>query len=243
MQNSKLIKQNFWKEALKNCRDVKMIAVAAVLTALRIAVKAFSIPIIPDALKIEFTCYFDALGSMIYGPFLALLSGAISDTLGAVIFPQGGSYFLPYIIPEMLGSFIYALLLWNRKKVTVSRIVFSRFAVNIICNIILNSLVLKLYFIKYMSGKAVAFINLVRISKNLILFPLEGILIAIIITAALPGLKRLGVVSNEVKGEKVTPKSIIIVAVLLLVSIGLVVFYKLYLANYLNAHNFNWLYF
>jgi len=240
MSKSNTINQGYWKTAIANCTDIKMIAIAAVITALRIVVKQFSIPIIPNSLYIEFSCYFDALGSMIYGPFLALISGAVSDTVGALLFPQG-AYFFPYIFPEMLGSFIYALFLWNRKKVTVPRIILSRFTVNIICNIILNSLVMKLQYILYGGEKVVYLFSLLRISKNIIIFPLEGILIAIIIIAALPALKRLKLIRYDILSEKITAKNIVLVAVLFLISVALVLFYVFYLRDYLVIHNLQYI--
>lgn len=235
MVNTRVLKNDYWGQALNNCRDIKMLAIAAVITALSIAVKQFDIKIIPPStLIISFACYFHALGAFIYGPVLALFSGAISDTLGAVIFPQG-AYFFPYIFPEMLSCFIYALFLWNRDKITVSRVLLARFTVNIICNIILNSIIMKWQYILYGGERYIPLFTSVRIAKNLIMFPLEGILMAIIISAAIPALNSLNVLKSRVEGETVTTKSVITVLILLLVSVGLVTaFYFLY--PYLKAN-------
>ena len=45
---------------------------------------------------------------MIYGPLVGLLVGAVSDTIGAVLFPTG-AYFFPFIFVEMFSSFIFGL--------------------------------------------------------------------------------------------------------------------------------------
>ena len=172
MVNTRVLKKDYWGQALNNCYDIKMLAIAAVITALSIAVKQFDIKIIPPStLIISFACYFHALGAFIYGPVLALFSGAISDTLGAIIFPQG-AYSFPYIFPEMLSCFIYALFLWNRDKITVSRVLLARFTVNIICNIILNSIIMKWQYILYGGERYIPLFTSVRIAKNLIRFPL-----------------------------------------------------------------------
>ncbi|HCH28511.1 MAG TPA: hypothetical protein DEW35_03280 [Ruminococcaceae bacterium] len=230
------LKKNYWTKAVGNCADIRMLAIAGVMTALSIAVKAFNINIIPNTLIISFACYFHALGAFIYGPVLALFTGAISDTLGAVIFPAG-PYFLPYIIPEMLSCFIYALFLWNREKITVLRVLSARFTVNIICNIILNSVITKWYMIYFNINNAFSIVNSLRIAKNLVLFPLEGVLMAIIIMAAITPLKRLGVINAQTNGEPLNGKSIVTVSLLFLISVGLVVgFYYSY--PFLKAHQF-----
>ncbi|MBO4468444.1 MAG: folate family ECF transporter S component [Clostridia bacterium] len=240
MEQTGILKKDYWGQAVKNCADIKMLAVAAVITALSIAVKAINIVIIPpQSLIISFACYFHALGAFIYGPILALFAGAISDTLGAVIFPQG-TYFLPYIIPETLSCFIYALFLWNRKSITVSRALAARFTVNLICNIILNSIITKWYFAFFGIPVAYPLVNSLRIAKNLIMFPLEGILMAVIISASVIPLKRMGVIRQDIDGEKITQKSIITVFILFVISIGLVIgFY--FLLPYLKLHQITFL--
>ena len=67
---------------------------AAVIIAMRIAVKAVKIVIIPGALNFGFDFIVNSAGSMIYGPLVGLLVGAVSDTIGAVLFPTG-AYFFP----------------------------------------------------------------------------------------------------------------------------------------------------
>ena len=236
MTKTKIISKDYWNLAAANCTNTKMLAIAAVITALRIAVKAFTIPILSTNLVIAFSCYFDVVGSFVYGPILALFSGAISDTLGAIIFPLG-DYFLPYIIPEMLGSFIYALFLWNQKRITVTKVLLSRFTVNIICNILLNSIILKWQSVLFGWEKAINLFNLLRIAKNLILFPLEGILMAIVISAVINPLKRMGIVNRETEGEELSAKNISVVVILLAVSILLVLLFVKYLMPVITNNN------
>ena len=64
----------YWALALKNVRDPKMLAFASLIIALRVAVKAFRIPL-AAGLSLNFDCYINALGSVVYGPLAALLVG------------------------------------------------------------------------------------------------------------------------------------------------------------------------
>lgn len=107
---------------------------------MRIAVKAVKIVIIPGALNFGFDFIVNSAGSMIYGPLVGLLVGAVSDTIGAVLFPTG-AYFFPFIFVEMLSSFIFGLFLY-RAKLSSWRVIASRFAVVVVCNFIVNPLVM-----------------------------------------------------------------------------------------------------
>ena len=78
----------YWRLALSEFRSLKMLVVAAMLTALRIAVKSLTIQIMPG-LNITFGFIVNAVGSMIYGPVVAVVTSAVSDTLGAILFPTG----------------------------------------------------------------------------------------------------------------------------------------------------------
>ena len=80
--------REYWQLAFAEFKDTKMIVFAALILALRVAVKPLSIPVAGD-LKEGIGFIVNAFGSMIYGPVLALLSGALSDTLGYLLYPSG----------------------------------------------------------------------------------------------------------------------------------------------------------
>lgn len=227
--------KEYWTEAAKNFTRTKMLVYAALICALRIVIKALKIPVLPGNLNISFDAYINALGSLVYGPLVGLVVGAVSDTIGAILFPSG-TYFFPFIFVEMSSSFIFGLFLWKR-KITVPRVILAKFAVSFFCNIILTSLVMKWFYAYLELKKAYPFINAVRIVKNLIMFPIEGILICFILNAFMPVLKQLKLTKFEQVGLKPTLKDFILVGVLLLVSIGLILFYIFFFQEWLAAHN------
>lgn len=234
MQTKTLSGRNYWKEAMRQFSKTDTLAVATAITALRVIVKLIKIPI-AAGLYITFDCYVNAIGSFIYGPLVGLAVGAISDTIGAILLPTG-DYFLPFILVEMSSSFIFGLFLW-KKPLTVTRTVLSKFAVNFFCNIILNSIFMKWYYHFFGIDAVYPFINLVRIVKNLILFPIEGLLIAAVIQAVIPALKSLSLISKDTNKEKITVKHIILILGLILISSALVLFYVFFLNDYLANHN------
>lgn len=225
----------YWKDAGLQFANVKMLVFAACICALRIAVKLIRVPIIPGVLNFTFDAYVNALGSLVYGPLVALLVGAISDTVGAIFFPSG-PYFFPYIFIEMSSSFIFALFFW-RKKLTAPKAILAKFTVNFICNIILTSLVMKWQYAYFGTEGTYSFFNLSRIVKNLVLAPLEGTLIVVILNALLPVLRRFKFAKKEQQGIKLTWQSILLIVVLTALSVAIVLFYVFFLRDWIKANN------
>lgn len=236
MSENNILSAGYWKAAAKNLGDSRMLAVAALIIALRVAVKFLKIPL-AAGLSFSFDCYVNALGSLVYGPLNALLVGAVSDTLGCILAPNG-PYFLPFVFVEMGSSFLFALFFW-RQKLSVPRVLLAKFTVNFVCNIVLTSLFMKWsYYLFYGVEKAEAYavINGVRIVKNLVLFPLEAMLIVLLFHALTPPLRSLHLLSGEPICFR--PRHYLLIALLLVLSIGLVLFYIFFLKDFVSAHNF-----
>lgn len=230
----------YWKEAAAAFRNTHMLVFAALIVALRVAVKFFRIPL-AAGLFLSFDCYVNALGSLVYGPLLGLIVGAISDTLGCILAPSG-PYFLPFIFVEMSSSFLFGLFFW-RQRLSLPRILAARFTVNAVCNIVLTSLFVKWnYRIFYGVEKAqgYALINGARIVKSLVLFPVEAVLIALVFRAAIPVLRTQKLLSCD-SPLCPTRRDYWLTAVFFLLSVGLVLVYVFFLKDFIAAHNIQWL--
>ena len=228
--------RDYWRAAAGELKNTKSIVFASFIVVLRIVVKAFRIPL-AAGLSLTFDCYVNSLGSLIYGPVIGLCVGAVSDTLGYLVFPSG-VYFFPFIFVEMLSSFIFGLFFWKR-QISVLRVLTAKFTVNLICNIILTSLFMKWMYVFLGDEKATTYsiINLVRIVKNLVLFPVESVLIVLVLGAFLPALKSLKLVASS-QGELILEKKhIVIVIVTAVLSVALVLFYIFILKDYISANN------
>lgn len=229
--------KTYWKLAAKNFSDTRMIAFAALIIAMRVVVKFIKIPL-AAGLSITFDCYVNSLGSLCYGPLVGLAVGAVSDTLGCIIHPSG-DYFLPFILTEMSSSFIFGLFLWKR-NLTPGRVLLSKFTVNFICNIVLTSVLMKWYYYALYGledAQAYSIINLTRIAKNLILFPLEAVLITIFLGALINPLKSLKLLPKDHQKLEIRLRDIILVAALMLVSVSLVLLYVFVLKDFIAEHN------
>ena len=214
----------YWFLSLQEMKSVKVLVIAALLTALRIAIKSAKIPIGPD-LTVTFGFVVNALGSMIYGPVMAAITSAVSDILGAVIFPSG-AFFFPFTLVEVLGGVLFALF-YYRAQITTVRVVWGRFAVTAICNLILNPIALY-YYNTFLMGKSYAIFSLPRIIKNLALFPVQSLILVLFFNAMLPITNRMKLTHTGDVKLAIQKKEIIMIVLLTLVSALAVAGYYLY---------------
>lgn len=236
-QNPPIWSRAYWREAAAQLRSVNMLAMAALIVALRVAVKFLKIPL-AAGLSVSLDCYVNSLGSLIYGPLMGLLVGAVSDTVGCALHGFA-DYFFPFILTEMLSSFIFGLFFW-RRPLGAGRALAAKFTVNLICNIILTSVLMKWYYYLYFGvekAEAYNLINMVRIVKNLVLFPVEAVLITVILSALLPALRASHLVPATQKRVTLTKRHILLVVALSLLSVGLVLFYIFFLKDFVSSHN------
>lgn len=226
----------YWREARRELTNPRTLVFAALIIALRIIIKGFKIPL-AAGLSLTFDCYVNSLGSIVYGPIVALLVGAISDTVGCILFPTG-PYFFPFIFVEMSSSVIFALFLW-RRKITVGKVLTAKFTVNLFCNIILTSVFMKWMYIVLGDPKAATYniVNGVRIAKNLVLFPIEAILIVVMLGAFIPILKKFKAVPDGQDKLIIRKKHIIAVVAITVISVGLILLYVFFLKDYITSLN------
>ncbi|MBQ9510554.1 MAG: folate family ECF transporter S component [Clostridia bacterium] len=221
--------RDYWKSAVVELKKPRMLAVAAMIVALRVLLKAVSIKVFPGV-YITFGFFANALGSMIYGPVLGLIGGAISDTIGAFLFPTG-DYFFPFILTEMLSSFIFALFLY-RSKPTALRVLLSRFSVIVICNLLLTPVIMRWYYAYFGIESSYALFTTARLIKNTVLFPAESILLIIFLRAITPATNRLKLTFTGERKLAVTWKTaLILLAMLIVAAVVIVLYYVFYVSK------------
>jgi len=166
-----------------------------------------------------------------------VVGAIVSDPLGYLLHPDG-PYFLPFMLVDMSSSLIFGLFFW-RRRLSVPRVLWAKFTINMVCNVLLTSVIMKWYYYVYFGvekAEAYNLINLVRIVKNLVMFPLEAVLIAVVMGALMPALYSLRLL-REKPDLKLRPRHYVLVGVLTLAAIGLVLFYVFFLKEWVSAHN------
>lgn len=181
----------YWNNSIKEIKSTKALALAGLFIALKIAMSAiyFTVPG-PTETRIYFSFIITSLGSMIYGPFLGLWAGFVSDTVGFLVYPTG-SYFFGYCITSMVTGLLYGLFLYQQ-KITVLRLFICKASVNIICNIGLNGL-----WASMLSGGHLFTIMLSRTPKNLMMLPIEVTLLYITFSVMIPILNKVSLLPPE----------------------------------------------
>ncbi len=215
--------REYWRLALAELRNPRMLVFAALILALRIALKPFKIPIVAD-LSEGLGFIVNAFGSMVYGPVVALLSGALSDALGFMLFPSG-VYFPPFMITEMAGSFVFALFLY-RAEISVPRLLLCRFSICLFVNVIL-AYPIWLWYYAVALGRPYP-IALIRIVKNLALFPVEAVILAVVFRHILPPFRRMGLVRSGSDALRFTKRHAVLLAALVVLGAGTVGGYFVY---------------
>ena len=223
----------YWREAAANLKNTRMLALAAMIVALRAICKMLEIPLAPG-LNINVAGLFNSVGAMVYGPVVGLVGAIVSDPLGYLLHPDG-PYFLPFMLVDMSSSFIFGLFFWKR-PLTVGRTMGAKFAVNMVSNIVMTSFIMKWYVAVFNLGFAYNLINLTRIAKNLVMFPIEAIFITVVLGALAPVLYRLHLI-GENPYLKLKWWHYLLVAALTLLSVGLILFYLYFLKDFVKLHN------
>ena len=194
----------YWKDAAAEMKDTRMLVFAALMIALRVAMKFLAIPLAPN-LKIQTAFVANAMGAMVFGPVLAVPAAFVSDFLGVLL--SGDTYFPPFCLTEIAGSLIFALFLY-RAKVTPTRAILSRFCICLFVNVILQTPLMTLYY-KIVLGKSGYALTTASVLKNLFCFPVESVILTLFLKMIQPATYRMGLTYDPESNLKFEKKEIV----------------------------------
>lgn len=183
--------RTYWRTALRELRNLRMLTLAAIVVALRIVLSGLYIPL-GDNLNIFFGYFVNGLGAAIYGPVVALLSGFATDVLGYFVHPTG-PFFPGYVLSTMLGSFFYALFFY-RARITALRVVLAKLSVNLLVNVGLGALWSAIQF-----SKGYYYYLVKSLTKNIGLLPVEALLLWLFLRAMAPICAKNGLLPKQEK--------------------------------------------
>ena len=213
----------YWRDAAMELKDTKMLVFAALMIALRVALKLVAIPLAPN-LKINTAFLANALGAMVFGPVMAGLSAIVSDVLGVLI--TGDAYFPPFVLTEIAGSMIFAMFLY-RARLTPTRVMLSRFCICLFVNILLQTPIMMLYYRVMMGGKTFS-LTVPSILKNLFMFPIESVVLTLFLSVIQPITCRLGLTRQGEHMLQFSKKQIVLLVSLFIFGTGCVFGYLTY---------------
>lgn len=180
--------RSYWSTALKDFRKLSTLAFSAVMIAACVALSYIPSIHIADKVRVSWGFLARALCGLVGGPINALVFGAAEDTISFLLHPTG-PYFPGYTLTTMLGTLIYALFLY-RTEVTVGRIFLAKLCTNI-SNVTLGALWSALLY-----GKGYLYYASTSLVKNVIMLPVQTVMLAVFFAAVLPVLSRTGFLSG-----------------------------------------------
>lgn len=171
-----------FKESYNEMKKTNSIVLAGLFIAIGIVIDRFSIHIGQIA-KITFGFIVTASSSMIFGPFYSSILAGLINLINHFIFSTG-DFFWGWTLNPMLAGIIYGIFLYrkgfdvNNKISLFKRILISKFLVTIFVNIILGT-----YWISITSGKAFIPYMALRSFKELVIFPIQIIILFYILNS------------------------------------------------------------
>ena len=182
----------YWRAAAREVKDLRKLTFAALMIAMCIVLSHVpSIPLFGGA-KITWGFLARSVCALVCGPVLGLIFGFAEDILSFFLTGGGGYPFFPgYTLTTMLGVLIYALFFY-RAKVTIARVFLAKLLTNI-QNVVLGAL-----WMAILSGKAWYVTAGGSAVKNLIMLPVQTLLLVLLIGALLPILRRTGLIDREI---------------------------------------------
>lgn len=176
---------DYWKTAARELKNPRILVLAALFIGLDIAIGSLFVPI-PGTqnLRVYFTFLVKGLGAVIYGPVVGVLAGLIGDVIGGILFPSG-PFFFGYTLTAMLSGLCYGLFFY-RARLGPARMILCKLNVNLWINVLLGSV-----WSAVLYGKGYLYYLSTSIVKNLLLLPLEIVMLAVFFGAAIPILTRM----------------------------------------------------
>lgn len=184
-----------------NFKNVRTVALTAVLIALTVVGNGVTKIPLSMGLEIRFGFIFLSTIAFLFGPAATFAAGFITSVLTFLLFPTGFPFDLRFDLNAGLAGFIYAVFLYRRNyksEYFIFWIVASKIAVNFICNLIVNTSLLKGYI-----GSFAEILTITRIFKNVALLPGEIVVMLVVIKYVAEAAKKYKFVKpGEIRKEE-----------------------------------------
>ena len=164
-------------------KSLHTVILCGLMGALGIILKMFaSIPFGP--FTITYAWIPNRIIDFMFGPAVGAVYGGVMDIIKFIMKPTG-TFNLGYTAVAVLAGLTFGTILY-KKPVSFMRIVFAQSLVKIFINAGLST-----YLMAFERGEAFMALMPVRLVKNLIMIPLDSILLFVVLTALVKVLPRL----------------------------------------------------
>lgn len=170
-------------------KKTKKIVLAGIFIAMTIILSRFLSIKLPGY-KIGFSYIPIYLSAILLGPIYTAVVNALSDIIGATLFPFG-SYFVGYTISAILKGLIYGAVLHKiyKEKLSNKEIIIRLIIASVLTQILVNG-ILNTLWISITGGKAFFVIAGGRFLKELIMVPVHVLTMFPLIKALQPAIDK-----------------------------------------------------
>lgn len=195
----------YWKSCLNVFKSAKSLSGLAMLFALLLLSKFFSLPSGFGNLGISLAYLFLAVIGLVYGPVVSLIIGALSDIIGYFITPQQGMFYFGYTVQAALAAFTYGICFY-KTRLSFGKVLLSRIIVGMLLNVLLGSyLQCRLFAMSGSLDSAAfgatfsAYALLYSLPKNLVYLLPQSLVLYFVFRVIVPVFCRFGYIDENVR--------------------------------------------
>ena len=160
---------------LKTLKSPYTLAICAMMIAVNIALGYYTLRL-SSYLRIGFGFVTQPIVALLFGPAVCCITGISQDIISFVMQPTG-AYIFTYTLNVGIGGMIYGMML-HGKRVSFWRVFLTKLIIISVVNIVLNSIVLA-----PTAGGGMVGILPARIIKNILLLPIQAVVVYILLKA------------------------------------------------------------
>lgn len=163
--------KKLYSDSFQELKVTQNLVFCGMMAALAIILNYTTTINITQYIRIGFSGLPNRVVEFMFGPAIGAIFGGMLDILKFFLKPDGGAFFFGYTLNVMVAGVIYGSILYQ-KPVRLKRILIAELLVKIIVNCCLNTLWLSL-----LNGSAFMVILPARILRNLIMLPIDTVIV------------------------------------------------------------------
>lgn len=180
-----------YKASLKELSVTRNVVFCGLMAALAIVLGLVASISIGQYIKIGFSGLPNRMVDFLFGPVVGCFFGGALDVLKYFLKPDG-PFFFGFTLNAMLSGLIYGSILY-RKPVSLKRIIIAEFLVKLFVNCILSTLWLSMLY-----GNAFIALLPARAIKNIIMLPIDSVILYFTLNYVGQAAKQFGFVKNKI---------------------------------------------
>ena len=177
-------RRNIWTASAAELRKLKVLTACGMLCALALVLNMTTTFNIGPYIRIGVSGIPAQIADYLFGPVVGGIFGGVLDVVKYMLRPDG-NFFPGFTVSGIVGGMIYGMILY-RHKLSLPRIFAAEFALKLIVNVGLNTLWLNMLY-----GKALAVLLPSRCLSNLIMLPIDTILLYLVLRVLDGPMKRM----------------------------------------------------